>query len=279
MGQHTLSEELLEILTATFVSIASFFCKSCFDLAEGENFPVAYLNFFKMSTQAMRFFPNFFPNAEEMSDFKFPSLQNAHDNEELWDLECFSNFAELVMHFLVVEKTISPMLPIQHSHTLKSIYSKFIRLWFPTRTTSVLHAAVQDPFNNETVKLIIELGADPNAIDQNGRTPLHLMADNDDIKWELNMSMFKTLVDTGTYLDMAANDGKTVLDVLKRNVERVTAEDKSISPYLHSVSRTVFPLSCYCAQVIGRKGIRYDGNRLPLHLQELVSRHCAAQGN
>ncbi len=55
MGQHTLSEELLEILTASFVNIASFFCKSCFDLAEGENFPVAYLNFFKMSTQAMRF--------------------------------------------------------------------------------------------------------------------------------------------------------------------------------------------------------------------------------
>jgi hypothetical protein len=78
----------------------------------------------------------------------------------------------------------------------------------------------KDPFNNETVKLIIELGADPNAIDQNGRTPLHLLADNFDINWELNVSMFKTLVDAGTHLDMAANDGKTVLDVLKRNLER-----------------------------------------------------------
>jgi hypothetical protein len=202
-----------------------------------------------------------------MSDFYFPSLQNDHDNEELLDLERCSNVAELVMHFLVVLKTISPMLPIQHSHTLKSIYSNFIRLWFPTRTTSVLHVAVQDPFNNETVKLILELGTDPNAIDQ--RSDLD----------ELDMSMFKTLVDVNTDLDMNANDGKTVLAVFERNVKRVTDGVKSISPYLHPVSRTVFPLSCYCARVSGRKGIRYDEDRLSLHLQECVSRHCAAQGN
>jgi hypothetical protein len=215
-----------------------------------------------------------------MSDFYFPSLQNDHDNEELLDLERCSNVAELVMHFLVVLKTISPMLPIQHSHTLKSIYSEFIRLWFPTRTTSVLHVAVQDPFNNETVKLILELETDPNAIDQqNGRTPLHLLAGNDNINRELDVSMFKTLVDANTDLDMNANDGKTVLAVFERNVKRVTDGVKSISPYLHPVSRTVFPLSCYCARVSGRKGIRYDEDRLSLHLQECVSRHCAAQGN
>ncbi|EFX76617.1 hypothetical protein DAPPUDRAFT_248788 [Daphnia pulex] len=99
-----------------------------------------------------------------------------HGNEEQWDVEYSSNFAELVMHFIIVFKTISPMLLIQHSNTLKSFYSEFIRLWFPTRTTSVLHAAVQDPFNVETVKLILERGADPNAIDQNGRTPRLVIA-------------------------------------------------------------------------------------------------------
>ncbi|EFX84647.1 hypothetical protein DAPPUDRAFT_238807 [Daphnia pulex] len=88
MGQHTFSEELLLILTATFVSIASFFYRTSFEL--------------------------------ELND---------HGNEEQWDVECCSNFAELVMHFLVVLKTISPMLPIQNSHTLKSFYSEFIRSW------------------------------------------------------------------------------------------------------------------------------------------------------
>jgi hypothetical protein len=110
------------------------------------------------------------------------------------------------------------MLLVLHTHTLKTFYSEFIRSWFPTRTTSVLHATVQDSFNVETVKLIFELVADPNAIYQNGRTPLHLLAGIDDINWELNVSMFKTLVDAGTHLDMAADDSETVLDVLKRNV-------------------------------------------------------------
>jgi hypothetical protein len=168
----------------------------------------------------MGLFPNFFKNEEEMSAFNFKAIQNDVDdgNEKQWDVEYSFNFAELVMHFIVVFNTISPMLLILHTHTLKTFYSEFIRSWFPTRTTSVLHATVQDPFNVETVKLIFELGADPNAIYQNGRTPLHLLAGIDDINWELNVSMFKTLVDAGTHLDMAADDGETVLDVLKRNV-------------------------------------------------------------
>ncbi len=48
MGYHTFSEELLLILTATFVNITSFFNKTSFELTEGVNFPVSYLNSFKM---------------------------------------------------------------------------------------------------------------------------------------------------------------------------------------------------------------------------------------
>jgi hypothetical protein len=272
MGDQTFSQQLLPILFETFVNIVSFFHKSCLDLADGDHFPDSYLKFFTMSTKFMCYFPKFFRDAEEMCDFQLPSLQNGHAIEEVCDVECCSSFAELVMYLLVVVKTISPMLPSQLSHTLKCYYSEFIRLWFPTRTTSVLHAAVRDPFNNETVKLMLELGADPNAIDQNGRTPLHLLAGNEDIHWEQNVSMFKTLVDAGTHLDMAADDGKTILAVLEENVERVTKKKKSpISPYLHLVPRTVFPLSCLCARVIGLKKIPYDEDRLPIDLQEYIS--------
>ncbi len=160
LGDQTFSQQLLlPILFETFVNIVSFFHKSYLDLADGDRFPHSYLKFFTMSTKFMCRFPNFFRDAEEMCDFQLPSLQNGHAIEEVWDVECCSSFVELVSYLLVVVKTISPMLPSQLSHTLKCYYSHFIRLWFPTRTTSVLHAAVRDPFNNETVKLMLELGA------------------------------------------------------------------------------------------------------------------------
>jgi hypothetical protein len=53
------------------------------------------------------------------------------------------------------------------------------------------------------------------------------LAGNDNINRELDVSMFKTLVDANTDLDMNANDGKTVLAVFERNVKRVTDGVKS----------------------------------------------------
>ena len=64
-----------------------------------------------------------------MSAFNFKAIQNDVDdgNEEQLDVEYSFNFAELVVDFIVVLKTISPMLPIQHTHSLKTFYSEFIR--------------------------------------------------------------------------------------------------------------------------------------------------------
>jgi hypothetical protein len=77
----------------------------------------------------MGLFSNFFKNEEEITAFNFKAIQNDVDdgNEKQWDVEYSFNFAELVMHFIVVFKTISPMLPIQHTHSLKTFYSEFIR--------------------------------------------------------------------------------------------------------------------------------------------------------
>jgi hypothetical protein len=151
MGYHTFSEELLLIMTAKFVNIAYFFNKTPFELAEGVNFPVSSTC---LQLKLWVCFQIFLKNEEEMSAFNFKAIQNDVDdgNEEQLDVEYSFNFAELVVDFIVVLKTISPMLPIQHTHSLKTFYSEFIRLWFPTPATSVLHAAVQDPFNVKTIQ-------------------------------------------------------------------------------------------------------------------------------
>ncbi|EFX73915.1 hypothetical protein DAPPUDRAFT_109418 [Daphnia pulex] len=101
---------------------------------------------------AMCLFPKFFTNAEEMSAYIFKKIQSDYSDEDD-DGQC---------------DTISSLLTIQQNHIFKKYYSHFIRSWLPNRTTSVLHAKVLDPFNVETIKLILELGADPNALDNNG---------------------------------------------------------------------------------------------------------------
>ncbi len=178
---------------------------------------------------------------------------------------------------VVLESHPHRLTNLEKQH-LEECYSYFIRDLFSERTTSVLHVAVRDPFELKRVKLILILGGDPNAIDQNGRTPLHILAGVEDIHWSKNVSIFQTPVDAGTHLDMAADNGDTVISVLKRNLVRVNESGFTVNPYYNMVSGTVFPLCCYCARVIGQHGIRYDEDRLPLHLQEFVSGHSAAQG-
>ncbi|EFX75955.1 hypothetical protein DAPPUDRAFT_322712 [Daphnia pulex] len=129
MGYHTFSEERLLIMTATFVNIASFSNKTSFELAEGVNFPSFLSQLLQLVNSSYGFVSKFFKNEEEITAFNFKAIQNDVDdgNEKQWDVEYSSNFAELVMHFIVVFKTISPMLPIQYTHSLKTFYSEFIR--------------------------------------------------------------------------------------------------------------------------------------------------------
>lgn len=68
---------------------------------------------------------------QDYQQFTFETIQNDcdDDDEDQWDVENASYFADLVLYFIVVLKTISPLLPIQHTHILKTYYSNFIRSW------------------------------------------------------------------------------------------------------------------------------------------------------
>jgi hypothetical protein len=67
---------------------------------------------------AMCLFPKFFTKAEEMSAFIFKTIQSDSDDDDddQCDVESSSNFVDLLLCFIVVFKTISPLLTIQQNH-------------------------------------------------------------------------------------------------------------------------------------------------------------------
>ncbi len=205
---------------------------------------------------------------------------------------CCHDFAQLMFKFVFILEFISPRLSSQEKQKLEEYYSTCIRDFFPERTNTVLHAAVRSVDTGrglfrcvailKPIELILKLGADPNAIDEKGRTPLQILSEKDDGFYMPNcVSIFRALVDAGTHLDIAADDGETVHSLLKKTFgpyrdHRFRQPYFESHPYYESLINTVPPLSCQCARVIRRSGICYE--RLPLCLQTFVSRH-SAKGN
>jgi hypothetical protein len=206
------------------------------------------------------------------------------------------NLAVLVFRFVFLLESISPRLSSQEKQHLEDCYSNYIRNVFQERTTTVLHAAIRetmpwqlcDEFPDEfqvtivenlrtTIKHLIKLGAGPNAIDEKGRTSLHIFAEKEKNHLDENVALFQALVDAGTHLDMAADNGETVLSILKKNCMQSDESSLIVHQYYESLLSTdVFSLSCLCARVIRHHEIPLD--RLPLHLQTFVTRHSAKEG-
>jgi hypothetical protein len=191
------------------------------------------------------------------------------------------DLADLISALIFILEYISPRLNKQKRKQLEEYFRNYIRNLFPDRTTTVLHAGVfafldgKFPLSNnlKPIQLMIKLGADPNTIDEKGRTPLHILAGKEKTYLDENLPIFQALVDAGVHLDMGADNGDTVLDILKRNLEMYKNRGFATESYFSSLIKTVFPLSCYCARVIRQNGIQFDEDRIPLHLQDFVSCH------
>ena len=205
------------------------------------------------------------------------------------------HFAEIVNRFLSNLVDIPSRITDQEKHQLEEYHSYFIRNLFPERTTTVLHVAAKearmsvdnrwfypDRDNDELektlqlkeihtrIKLILHLGADVNAIDERGRTPLHLLAELRQNHYEF-VNIFQTLVDAGSHLYLADDNGKTVISILRGIVERNQNNEELPSQlYFESLINDVFPLTWFCARAIQRHRIPFK-DRLPPVLQKLVS--------
>ena len=204
------------------------------------------------------------------------------------------HFSKIVYRFMFVLVKVSPRMTSQEKQHLEELYSIFIEN-SPKRKTTVLHVATSltyfpYPRSNyvphvdfDTFSLITKLGADRNAINEKGQTPLYILAENGKklrrhFCWY--RQWFQDLVDAETHLDNAADNGDTVVSILKAyciqfdHVDKKTPAEESLLNYFKSLINIVFPLSCFAARVIRRNGIRFE-DQLPPSLQLFVASHSA----
>jgi hypothetical protein len=81
----------------------------------------------------------------------------------------------------------------------------------PEQRRTLLHGAANRG-TIKAVKWLLQNGADPNALDEGGRTPLHVCAERN-----TSTSVLKLLIEAGSQLNARGSSGKTPLDYARDN--------------------------------------------------------------
>ena len=145
------------------------------------------------------------------------------------------------------------------------------KFFFGDRDEEELKKTLQLKPIHTRIKMILQLGADVNAIDEEGRTPLHILAPMQGNHWKEYVKIFQTLVDAGSHLNLADDKGESVISILRGFVDQNQNDDEIPSQhYFESLINSVFPLTWFCARVIQRHRIPFK-DQLPPVLQKLVS--------
>lgn len=118
------------------------------------------------------------------------------------------------------------------------------------------HPACQFP-SPHLAEILLKVGADPNAKDEDGNTPLHLAA----MAKPCPAQLAQTLLENGAHIDLVNNDGETFSSLLKgQQVHELVNVAKYTS------------LSCAAARVIKQFKIPYKG-AVPAALESFIACH------
>ena len=125
---------------------------------------------------------------------------------------------------------------------------------------------------NDLIELLLAAGADPNSLDNEGNTPLYLLANKN---WEYvlkNIKAAEILIKYGARLDKKNNvTSKTVQQRFQERQKIYWKENQIQSGSFHPLFNSVFSLESYSAKVIQHHQILYD-SLLPSSLHDIVRR-------
>lgn len=243
-------------------------------------------------------FPNF------MFVFSFASEHLNRVHAKYWPTnqkdraDALYQLTKIVCHIAVSIIRMLPQLGSKESKQFKTSLAHYIHLYeeWETDKPYVFHRACdllylvgQKSNYEQVIQLFLEAGADPNALNADGNTPLHcLLPKNEFQYWLTNpwdnpnekdvpiirsnfIASVRVLLDAGSHVDQSNRRGETILELLKRNRKMQQSFKAPFDPFLESVIDSVLPLTCYCAQSIRKNNIPIV--KLPPTLQLFVRRH------
>ena len=116
--------------------------------------------------------------------------------------------------------------------------------------------------NAAVIRLLIEVGADPNAVDDFGNTGLHILAQNGE---SFHSPTVRALFEGGAHLDQANNNRETMADILHRDAPR---QENTII-----VNPLLFPsLKCLSAGAVRRTSLPFY-DVIPTSLVDFTLKH------
>lgn len=176
----------------------------------------------------------------------------------------------IVLHLLCLMTKLELMLSVDDKLSFRKIVYRLVRMApLGLKKSTLLHLACSRETTDvgrypickfpslDVVNLLIEVGADPNAVDQDGNSPLHVAAKD----VPSDRQVLRVLIESGSHIDACNNKGDTVADLL-HNVQL-----HSIVPPLKYTT-----LQCLASREIAKNRIPYKGI-IGLELEKTVELH------
>ena len=257
--------------------------------------------FFLMSNVLIRLEHNPCNNAERIKELTFVQLIEAikfgcmiatnllllppiSSQHQMWKL-----LVTRKMYLLLVARFRMHQLDPEEMGQLCQVLENFVRVEkLRNGFSSMLHLAIEGfvstrfdiSIRERIIRLLLDSGADPKIVDRNGKSPLHLLAENcQPNSTKTFFDVFQAVLEAGSHLDQATPDGKTVLTIMK-DKKKLFVDNLTLDPRVDFWINTVMPLECFCAQKITQGNLAFEDeeHRVPLCLQQFIEKHSSLKG-